>query len=247
MFAAIFNKLINMKKTLLLLLLPLLVTTSCETNDDEVLGNQSTVRVKSIIHQDRESVISYGANGYSTGSFEKTGDTEYETELEYDQNNNVTSVSQYTNLILWYRGKYTYADNLIVKEENYRIQPFGSDIKERVFIYDADKNLVKILLKDYDGRSYEETITYENGNCSSITSKVVGSSDGSYRKTFRYDDKNNYKRTMYPDNYLKILFEGKNNLLQEGNSSEMIYEYNSDNYPIKITENNYITLISYFS
>ncbi len=236
-----------MKKTLLLLLLPLFLITSCESNDDQLLDNQSRIRVKSIIHQNSESVISYGGNGYSTGSFEKTGDTEYETEIEYDQNNNITSVSQYTNLILWYRGKYTYADNLIVKEENYRIQGSGSDIKERVFIYDADKNLVKILLKDYDGRSYEETMTYENGNCKSITSNVGLTGGGSRTKTFRYDDKNNYVRTMYPDNYLKILLAGKNNLLQEGNSSEMIYEYNSDNYPIKITESNYTTLISYFS
>lgn len=234
-----------MKKTLLLLLLPLLVTTSCETNDDETLGDQSTIRVKSIVYQNRESVISYGTNGYSTGSFEKTVDTEYETEIEYDQSNNITSVSQYTNLTLWYRAKYTYADNLIVKEENYRIHELGSAIKERLFIYDSDKNLVKILLKDYDGRSYEETMTYENGNCRSITSNVGSSSPDT--KTFKYDDKNNYVRTMYPDNYLKILLAGKNNVIQKGNNNQIIYEYNSDNYPIKITEYNNTTLITYFS
>lgn len=246
MFAAIFNKLTNMKKTLLFLLLPLLVITSCETNDEAPIDKQKKIKVKSFIYSTYESIVNYGPNGYSTGDYFEVEGKEYREEIEYD-GNNIISRSGYVNSELQYQTEYTYADNLIVKEENHIVKPTGYDIKERLFTYDSDKNLVKVVTTDVSGESWIDTITYKDGNRKNMTTKIAGQTDDqAYTKLFKYDDKNNYMRTMYPENYLKIIFAGKNNLTKEPVRIETTYEYNSDGYPIKVTRYNSSSYITYF-
>ena len=235
-----------MKKILLFLLLPLLVMTSCETNDDGVIGNQKKIKVKSFIYSTFETTVNYGSNGYSTGSYEKIEGKEYRNEIEYN-GNNIISIRGYINSELQHQTKYSYSDNLIIKEENHIVKGVDYGIKERLFTYDSDKNLIKVVNTDFSGESWIDIMTYKNGNRESITTKLVGQTDDqAYTRIFKYDDKNNYMRTMYPDNYLKIIFAGKNNLTKEPPGIETTYEYNSDNYPVKVTKYNSSSYITYF-
>lgn len=241
-----FNKLTNMKKTLLLLLLPLLVITSCETNNEAPIDNQKKIKVKSFIYPNYETIINYGPNGYSTGNYSEIEGKEYKVEIVYE-GNNIMYARGYRDSELQYETEYTYADNLIIKEENHAVKPVGYEVKERLFTYDSDKNLVKVVSTDFSGESWIETITYKDGNRKSVTEKMAGQSDDqAYTMIFKYDDKNNYTRTMYPDNYLKIIFAGKNNLTEEPVRIETTYEYNSDDYPIKVTKYNNSSYITYF-
>lgn len=103
------------------------------------------------------------------------------------------------------------------------------------FIYNADKQLVQKQTKT-EGISTRETkyIYNKEGNLL----KEKGDKSNNY---YKYDNKKNPFDLVFPEAYLKIYQISKNNIKScnwNNNSYTYDYEYNSDNYPIKIIKKN---------
>ncbi len=140
---------------------------------------------------------------------------------------------------------YNYDKDLIVNV----VESNGHRKVQKLYNYNDLKQIIKCQITE-DGKAIaEETYLYDNkGNLSERKYKGASSN---HKKSYKsYDDKNNSFALIYSEAYLKIISNGKNNLIysydNEGGNERYDYEYNSENYPIKITmkKNNEIKSIT---
>ncbi|MFC5977650.1 MULTISPECIES: hypothetical protein [Flavobacterium] len=106
---------------------------------------------------------------------------------------------------------YTYNDlKQIIKCQ---ISENGKLLSEEAYLYDKKGNLSE---RKYEGQSKKDMTFYKS-----------------------YDDKHNSFGLIYSEAYLKIISMAKNNILHsynyDGGVDKYQYEYNSKNYPTKIT------------
>lgn len=108
----------------------------------------------------------------------------------------------------------------------------------KVYAYNHLKQIIKCQNLDGGKLISEEKYTYnENGN---LAKEEYQDGDKYFYK--KYDNKKNAFTLMYPEAYLKVIRVFKNNVIHSFDSSigykESLYyeyEYNSQNYPAKIT------------
>nr|WP_315188224.1 hypothetical protein [uncultured Flavobacterium sp.] len=107
-----------------------------------------------------------------------------------------------------------------------------------VYTYNDLKQIVKCQFLENGKLLSEETYLYDKkGNLSERKYKGQSSKDVTFYKS--YDDKHNSFGLIYSEAYLKIISMAKNNILHsynyDGGVDKYQYEYNSKNYPTKIT------------
>lgn len=149
---------------------------------------------------------------------------------------------------------YDYDKDLIVSS----LLTEGQKKKHYRYIYNDLKQLIKRQATEEGKTVTEVTYSYDKkGNLSLSKHTSNDKSKYSDYKTFykSYDDKFNSFRLLYSEAYLKIVSIGKNNILNSydndgGGVDKYEYEYNSENYPTKITRKNNneiksITIIEY--
>jgi hypothetical protein len=131
---------------------------------------------------------------------------------------------------------YNYTDDLITS--------VASSQNEfsylRFYYYNSFKQIEKVKnIKDDNVESEGNYEYFSNGNISKIKFSYVKSSNN-YSDRYRvYDDKNNSFELIFPSAYLKIHNLAKNNIISYRCGTihyHCEYEYNANNYPIKITE-----------
>ncbi|MET3029007.1 hypothetical protein ABXT06_20185 [Flavobacterium sp. UW10123] len=140
---------------------------------------------------------------------------------------------------------YNYDKDLIVNA----IESNGQRKVQKVYSYNDLKQIVKCQITEAGKTVAEEIYLYDKkGNLSERKYKGASSNHKTFYKA--YDDKYNSFALLYSEAYLKIISSGKNNLVysynNEGENEKYDYEYNSENYPIKITmrKNNEIKTIT---
>lgn len=185
----------------------------------------------------------YGENGFLTKATEKSKDffvnQTIESSIEYVyKDGKVTNKRYFSNGNLTNNYTYTYTNNLITREES------GAKITN--FIYNPNNEVVReeIFTRGETKPRAIYEFTYESGNIISISLTMNNTTT---KELFKYDDKNNPNKDMYPEALLKILRVSKNNPIND-NFREYSFEYNSDKYPIKRSANdNYSdTTFEYF-
>lgn len=107
-----------------------------------------------------------------------------------------------------------------------------------MYTYNDLKQIIKCQVLENGKLLSEETYLYDKkGNLSDSKCKGQSKKDMTFYKS--YDDKHNPFSLIYSEAYLKIISMSKNNILHsynnDGGVNEYQYEYNSKNYPTKIT------------
>ncbi len=151
-------------------------------------------------------------------------DVETKKSIEYVyKDGKVTDKKYFSNGNLTNNYTYTYTNNLITREE--------SGIKITNFIYNTNNEVVReeIFTRGETKPRAIYDFTYESGNVVSISLTMNNTTT---KELFKYDDKNNSNKDMYPEALLKILRVSKNNPINDS-FREYSFEYNSDEYPIK--------------
>lgn len=129
---------------------------------------------------------------------------------------------------------YNYDKDLIVTV----MESNGQRRLQKLYSYNDLNQIVKCQITEEGKLVAEETYLYDKkGNLSERKYKGVSSNHKTLYRS--YDDKHNSFALLYSEAYLKIIFSGKNNLVYSYNNEEgkekYDYQYNSENYPIKIT------------
>lgn len=129
---------------------------------------------------------------------------------------------------------YNYDKDLIVNV----MESDGQRKVQKLYSYNDLKQIVKCQITEEGKLVAEETYLYDKkGNLSERKYKRESSNHKTLYKS--YNDKHNSFALLYSEAYLKIISNGKNNLVysydNKGGNEKYDYEYNSENYPIKIT------------
>lgn len=233
-----------MKKTLLLLSLMSII--SCSSNDDSNTENQIPNptslkgKLKSLNSTEYgKSEYTYSSNGYvSKISHKEENGIDFSTVYNYE-GNKLTSINYLENGVVKHGTNFVYSGDLITKSTSNEQE----HVDQRIFTYDSYDNLAK---EEYyiDGKlSQTVTFTIINGN---VVRRIVNSSEGVFNTNFEYDNKNNPHSTAFTIAYLKINYEGKNNVIKENNDTYQ-YEYNDTNFPVKKSEEGNVTAFEYFN
>lgn len=155
--------------------------------------------------------------------------------------------------------EYTYENNKIKKIYSYELTPIGAEITRSTIIYKYTGNKITSATNTENGVVYSDLYTYTNdlltnrkeffSNGSLNTSydyeyysdgnlKKISSSSGTEITNYNtYDSKNNFLKLIFTDELEMRHNSPKNNVLTSDNYN-FEYEYNSSNYPIKITAKN---------
>lgn len=232
-----------MKKAILLLLTSFVVL-SCSSSDDDTTSpiNGHENKLKSIEyisyttdeHGNHTSYktkmdFSYGSNGYANKV--KVYD-EYDNSVRYEyydyngneveqwrysgtSNENITSNYFYENGFI-YKSINTEDEGPHIKKHKYNN---SGDLIETEYLKGQNQQFVSVSEFVYDNRGNvkKETIEYPQNTIS---------------YTYEYDNKNNPFKNVFPKSYLKIIFKGENNIIND-NGDIIEYEYNSKGYPVK--------------
>lgn len=233
-----------MKKTLLLL--SVFAAFSCSSSDDsnpeKENPNQTSLKgkLKSInLIEYGKSEYTYGSNGYvSKVVFKEDNGIEYSTVYNYE-GNKLTSINYLENGVVKHGTNFVYSGDLITKSTGNE----QGQVDQRVYTYDSYNNLAK---EEYylDGKlSQTVTFTHVNGN---VIRRLANSIGGVYNTSYEYDNKNTPHSTAFTTAYLKINYEGKNNVIKENNDTYQ-YEYNSNNFPTKKYEKGNVSEFEYIN
>ncbi|MBS9767708.1 MAG: hypothetical protein KGV44_09250 [Flavobacteriaceae bacterium] len=148
--------------------------------------------------------------------------------LGYNEKNQIISKKNTTDKV-----EVTYAYNekgqIISAEEKKE----GKLEFSYVYEYNESGLLVKLTRKDKENDNYVQEFGYDGDNV--VSHKIA---NDTYEAT--YDDKNNPFIGIYPNAYGKILAGNykvisvnKNNFITKtGADAELVYEYNTDNFPV---------------
>jgi hypothetical protein len=129
---------------------------------------------------------------------------------------------------------FNYTDDLITS-----IESNENAIKSlQLFYYNNLKQVEKE--KIFRNENLDGEVNNEYSTSGNISKRAASSSRFNYINVYNsYDDKNNPFELIFPLAYLKIHVRAKNNVLSSrlGIANYTYkYEYNSNNYPVKITE-----------
>ncbi|MCZ4693515.1 hypothetical protein DWB61_00970 [Ancylomarina euxinus] len=244
------------KSTLVFWLAALTITftsVSCDKNDDsdtKLIETNHPVYVSEVTRDDYKNVYSYerveDKIRLKQVDFFEDGKKKFESVLNYDDQNRLI---EYKNIIVDTEA-YEFVDEIFdnVVDNNVRI----SYVSDKITITSIDDDNTMVLTLDSDGFAYkmernseEESavilITRGNNNVVTATNTYVDKTDDSIPDEvvnhLTYDTKESidYIRMMLPCLY------SKNNPVrvdEEGGDFKITYsyEYNSFNYPTKITE-----------
>lgn len=125
---------------------------------------------------------------------------------------------------------FEYENNLVVKVI-YQYRIFNTE-STNYFEYNTQGEINKYIIETpFYTVVYNNFIYDTNGNRTSY----ANAAQPNQRFISTYDEKNNPYTLFYDEAVLKTLFHGKNNKLKDNDDKTMVYEYNSENYPIKQT------------
>lgn len=186
---------------------------------------------------------SYGAHGYidqtkTTDSYNNSVSFRY-----YDYSGNNIVKMRYEMEGKNHETSYTYKGDLIVESTNNEEQ--GLHIRN----YDYNSLNEKTKETYFRKTSTLHSVTdyaYNNGN---VVKKVINYKEEGFPiepivDTYSYDNKNSAYKGAFPDNYLMLVGDGKNNMIKN-NNLVYTYEYNSDNYPTKMFSEYAVTTYMY--
>lgn len=232
-----------MKKTLLLISLMSII--SCSSSDDSTTENQTPNptslkgKLKSTNSTEYgKSEYTYGSNGYvSKISHKEENGIDYSTVYNYE-GNKLTSINYLENGVVKHGTNFVYTGDLITKTTGNE----AGHVDQRIFTYDSYNNLAK---EEYylDGK-LSQTVTFTTIN-ENVVRRIVNSTGGVFNTSYEYDNKNNPYTTAYTLPYLKINYEGKNNVIKENNDNYQ-YVYNNSNFPTKRIEQNNTIMFEYY-
>jgi len=210
-----------MKK--LLLFAAIAAFSSCSSDDNNTDAN-SKLKLKSITNNDGHREFIYGTNGFvSEIKFTTTNGIEYTTLYTYN-GNTLTGVTYKENNTTFQELKYTYNNSYITKAEG-KIDEYPF---VRLYSYDSSNNIIKEEYSIGGDVGKVDTFVYQNGNVINRTINII---DGeTYSVSYKYDDKNNPFKNTFPDAFLKVLYEGKNNKVDIA-GNVINHEYNKDGFP----------------
>lgn len=225
-----------MKKIILFAAIAAFVSCSSDDNNTET---NSKLKLKSITNNDGYREFIYGTNGFvSEIKFKTTNGVEYTTLYTYD-GNTLTDVTYKENSKTFQQLKYTYNNSYITKAEG-KIDEYPF---VRLYSYDSSNNIIKEEYSISGDVGQVDTFVYQNGN---VINRSINIIDGeTYTVSYKYDDKNNPFKNTFPDAFLKVLYEGKNNKVGiDGNVTTHVY--NKDGFPTTSDEQGFITTYTYY-
>ena len=163
-----------MKKKILFSLLSLVVCmftmTACSNDDDNNNGTTSGLKLTSIVDSDGDKTeFTYDEQGriksvhYFIASRNGTHDCAY----TYQDNKIVVEETDNESPNKKYITEYTLKDGLIVEE----LESGNAANSKYTYTYDKDRQLVSIIEKENEYRTYETSITWKDGNVESCTRK----------------------------------------------------------------------------
>lgn len=161
--------------------------------------------------------------------------------------------------------EYTYENNKIKQIYSYELTTSGATVYHSTIIYSYTGNKITSDTNNENGVNYSDSYTYTNDL---LTNRNEFKSNGTLNTNYDYEyfsDGNLKKETSSNNgihitnyntydskiNYLKLIFTNelqlinnspKNNVLTSDNYS-FEYEYNSSNYPTKITKKNATNIV----
>ena len=245
-----------MKKILLLLTVPLILSCS---SDDDTEGGRGGLKLKSektimeSFNQEGNPVIKeiyeeyyYGSNGFveKIEIITSVDGVSIETYENFFYSGNEVVERRYSDKE--YGGvseSFIYENGVIVKA----IKDITFGPYTRYFSYDSSNNLV--LEENYNSLGYLISIKeceYKDGN----VKKLYETYYSSWRRnifTYEYDNKHVPVENSFPEAYKKIRRDNKNNVTQLRHQI-IEYEYNAQGYPIKKNniEANIISIYEYY-
>lgn len=184
----------------------------------------------------------------------KSGDTIEKVRIKYDQNGKLKLMNvemfptKYMIKATSVTNVYHYTDDLITSV----VSSQDGNTHLEFFYYNSLKQVEKQnFLRDGKIEGKVNYKYFSNGN---ISKKDFSWSHSDSTDRYKsYDEKNNPSELIFPSAYLKIYFPAKNNVTSSREDAihyTYEYEYNSKNYPVKITEKRMggkkiITIIEY--
>lgn len=236
-----------MKKTILITILILGIVSYSNNKTIDPIKETKVIRkiAKNYSHGvlKSEEIITYSYENDQVSKIVSTsekGDTLEKVRIKYDSGKLKQMHSEYfatKNRIKASITKvYNYTEDLITS-----IVCNQEGVIHLEFYYYNSYNQIekKVVFRDDRIESEGNYEYFPNGNLSKIKFSYVKSSNNYSDRYSVYDDKNNPFELIFPSAYLKIYNLAKNNVISYRCGTihyHCDYEYNKNNYPVKITE-----------
>lgn len=220
------------------------------SNSNITLSTKAIKVLKKIVKEyshgilEKEEILTYSYENNLVSKIvttSKSGDTIEKVRIKYDENGklklmnvemfptkHMIKATSITNV-------YYYTEDLITSI----VSNQDGNVHYEIFYYNSFKQVEKEkFLRDGKMEGEISFKYFSNGNISKKDFSWSHSSDSTDRYK-SYDEKNNPSELIFPSAYLKIYFPAKNNVISSREDAihyTYQYEYNSNNYPVKITE-----------
>jgi hypothetical protein len=236
-----------MKKIILLAILSFAVNSYSKSKILDPIKETKVIRkiVKNYSHGvlKNEQIVTYSYENdlvYKILTTSEKGDTIAYDRIKYEngklkQMHSVYFPTKY-NIKTVVTEVYNYTDDLITSVASSQ----NDNSHLRFYYYNSFKQIEKVKnIKDDTIESEGDYEYFSNGNISKIKFSYAQSSNNYSDRYSVYDDKNNPFELIFPSAYLKIHNLAKNNVISYRCGTihyHCEYEYNANNYPVKITE-----------
>jgi len=253
----------------LLILGAIMTTAACKKEKDDSTESSNDTQEKKTCYMKKVtkannsySEYEYNANHLLTKAIEydSLGNEIKKTELTYNYKKNVAKIEIFKNGSIFSKFLYTYNTDLKIIKAEYWNTLYGvyKKIGYYEYVYTDGKLTSTIFKAELYGQavtSSKSKITYENGNAIKIVEYIFNYMTGSLEQSrildFEYDDKKNPSKGMGEDNIAadvrflsnnnvaKMTITNQNGIMDNVNSFNYTYEYNDNDYPIKINSTSF--------